>query len=145
MPPAKKVPPSSSPCLCGSGVAFGACCRPLLRGGEAASAEALMRSRFTAFALGAVDHLWRTLHPAHSDRAPPRTDVERALAHVCRTTRFQGLRVTGTTPADVDGVATVSFAVRAFVDGKDASFSERSRFAVAEGGWRYLDGDVNAA
>jgi SEC-C motif-containing protein len=144
MQAARKEPSSSSLCLCGSGVAFGACCRPLLRGGEAANAEALMRSRFTAFALGAVDHLWRTLHPRHSDRAQARNDVERALAHVCRTTRFQGLRITATTPVDVDGIATVSFTVRAFVDGKDAGFAERSRFAVAEGGWRYLDGDVDA-
>lgn len=137
-----KTPSSSSSCPCGSGRSFGACCRPLLRGGEADSAEALMRSRFTAFALGDVAHLWRTLHPAHVDRARDRVVVERELARVCRTTRFMGLAITATTPPDDAGVATVAFTVRAFVDGRSAGFGELSRFAVAEGGWRYRDGDV---
>lgn len=101
-----------------------------------------MRSRFTAFALGDVAHLWRTLHPQHVDRSRERMVVERELARVCRTTRFMGLTITATPPPDAAGVATVTFAVRAFVDGRPAGFSETSRFAVAEGGWRYLDGEV---
>jgi SEC-C motif-containing protein len=104
-----------------------------------------MRSRFTAFVVGDVAHLWRTLHPQHADRQRERVVVERELARVCRTTRFKGLIITATTPADDAGVATVTFNVRAFVDGRAAGFSETSRFAVAEGGWRYLDGDVAGA
>lgn len=101
-----------------------------------------MRSRFTAFAVGDIAHLWRTLHPQHVDRQRERAVVERELARVCRTTRFMGLVITATTPPDDAGIATVSFSVRAFVDGRPAGFSETSRFAIAEGGWRYRDGDV---
>jgi SEC-C motif-containing protein len=40
------------------------CCRPLVVDGVAApTAEALMRSRYTAYAVGAHDHVFRTWHP----------------------------------------------------------------------------------
>lgn len=38
------------------------CCEPPHQGQAAASAEALMRSRFSAFALGLGDYLWRSHH-----------------------------------------------------------------------------------
>ena len=44
-----------TPCPCGSGTAYGACCGPLHDGAPAATAEALMRSRYTAFAVGDAD------------------------------------------------------------------------------------------
>ena len=48
------------PCPCGSGSAFDDCCGPYLGGAPAPTAVALMRSRYTAFALGDEDHLFRT-------------------------------------------------------------------------------------
>ncbi|WP_457205771.1 YchJ family protein [Nocardioides sp. P5_C9_2] len=52
------------PCPCGSGAAYDACCGPLHRGTALASTpEQLMRSRFSAYALGESDHVFRTWHP----------------------------------------------------------------------------------
>ena len=52
------------PCPCGSGAAYDACCGPLHRGTELAETpEQLMRSRFSAYALGELDHVFRTWHP----------------------------------------------------------------------------------
>ncbi|WP_107771200.1 YchJ family protein [Nocardioides sediminis] len=52
------------PCPCCSGEAYDACCGPLHRGtAQAATPEQLMRSRFAAYALGDVDHVFRTWHP----------------------------------------------------------------------------------
>ena len=52
-----------STCPCGGGD-FDTCCGPALAGAVwPTTAEALMRSRYTAFAVGDVDHLWRTWHP----------------------------------------------------------------------------------
>ncbi|MDP3072516.1 MAG: YchJ family metal-binding protein [Opitutaceae bacterium] len=51
----------SSPCPCGSGRTFGECCEPLLKQARpAATAEELMRSRFTAHCIGDHRHLHRT-------------------------------------------------------------------------------------
>ncbi|MEB4613424.1 YchJ family metal-binding protein, partial [Leucobacter sp. M11] len=45
-------------CPCGSGSPFAGCCAPLLSGErQAQSAEQLMRSRFTAFAVGDAEYL----------------------------------------------------------------------------------------
>ena len=50
-----------SGCPCGSGRAYGACCGRFHGGEEPPDAEALMRSRFAAFARGEYEYLWRTL------------------------------------------------------------------------------------
>ncbi|HEX2852150.1 MAG TPA: YchJ family protein [Opitutaceae bacterium] len=61
-PPATAPTPQlDSPCPCGSGQTFGACCAPVIkRQRPAATAEALMRSRFTAHVLRDYAHLHRT-------------------------------------------------------------------------------------
>ena len=48
-------------CPCGSGASLAACCGPVIAGGPARTAEALMRSRYTAYALRDLDHIERTL------------------------------------------------------------------------------------
>ncbi|MHB0828541.1 MAG: YchJ family protein [Schaalia turicensis] len=53
----------TDPCTCGSGIAFRACCSPILDGEPAPTAEALMRSRYSAFVLGNENHLFRSWHP----------------------------------------------------------------------------------
>jgi SEC-C motif-containing protein len=51
------------PCPCGSGE-YAACCGRLHSGAEiAASAEALMRSRYSAYVLGLESYLLATWHP----------------------------------------------------------------------------------
>lgn len=56
-------------CPCNSGESFEGCCAKYLQGLEGATvvypptAEALMRSRYTAFARGDVSYLLRTWHP----------------------------------------------------------------------------------
>ena len=55
------VPQRGQPCPCGSGQAFEACCEPALKGlRPAPTAEALMRSRFTAHVAHDQAYLHRT-------------------------------------------------------------------------------------
>lgn len=54
----------SSPCPCGSGQTFAACCEPIIKQQRvAATAEQVMRSRFTAHVIGDEAHLHRTYLP----------------------------------------------------------------------------------
>ncbi|WP_459741119.1 YchJ family protein, partial [Pseudomonas aeruginosa] len=52
------------PCPCGSGAEYAGCCEPPHLGRAAPTAEALMRSRFSAFALGLAPYLLATWHPS---------------------------------------------------------------------------------
>ena len=58
------VPLPRKTCPCGTGTAYDACCGRLHRGAaQAATAEELMRSRYSAYAVGDLDHVFRTWHP----------------------------------------------------------------------------------
>jgi SEC-C motif-containing protein len=66
------VAPISTPCPCGSPHPYDACCQPLHQGAAAASAEALMRSRYSAYVLGLEDYLLATWH---ADTRPAALDL----------------------------------------------------------------------
>lgn len=55
---------SSSPCPCGSVLTYEHCCEPLHEALSAATPEALMRSRYTAFVLRRNDYIAQTWHPS---------------------------------------------------------------------------------
>ncbi len=98
----------------------------------------LMRSRFAAFARGDGAYLWRTLHPDHPLRERPEAEVVRELSRARQTLRYRALEVHDHDAAG--DAARVLFTATVFERGRDRSFSELSRFARVEGGWRYLDG-----
>ena len=104
-----------------------------------------MRSRYSAFALGEVLYLWRTLHPAHEDRARPEDEVLRELRATARRFKYRGLRILDCSAPDGSGLAQVLFLARLFESGKDCSFVERSDFRQDGASWRYLSGVMRPA
>jgi SEC-C motif domain protein len=97
-----------------------------------------VRSRFSAFALGEGDYLWRTLSPRHELRARDEGEVSRELGRARRELRYRELILH---EVEVEGDdARVLFTVRLFARGRDRSFVELSRFERTAQGWRYLDG-----
>jgi SEC-C motif domain protein len=122
------------PCPCGSGQTFDTCCGPVLGGALPATAEALMRSRYTAFVVGDGDHLLATWHPG---TAPERVDLDPA-------TTWSGLEIVETVdggPGDKRGI--VEFRARWRERGEEGELHERSRFVWQSGRWWYLDGRVS--
>ncbi len=130
-------------CPCGSGVRYPACCKPFHQGEEPKDAVTLMRSRYSAYALGEVAYLWRTLHPDHPDRQAPGGEAAwtASLRQSRRTLRFVRLRVLE------HDETHVLFHAEIYEGGREQSFLERSTFArdpQAPNGWRYLSGEVRA-
>ena len=101
--------------------------------GEAAAqtAEALMRSRYTAYALGDAAHLRRTWHPDHR---PVEVPLDRSVTWL----GLEILEVEGGRPLDAAGV--VAFAARYDPGSGPAVMRERSRFGRVDGAWVYIDG-----
>lgn len=124
--------PDGAACPCESKRAYGDCCGPLHRGAPAATAEALMRSRYAAYVLRLEPYLLATWHPEHRPQA---------LGLAGETaTRWLGLKVLRHEPQDADH-ATVEFVARYRVGGGSAvRMQERSRFERVDGRWLYLDG-----
>jgi SEC-C motif domain protein len=115
-------------CPCGSGEPYAGCCGPLHR--QAALAETpeeLMRSRYAAYAVGDLDHIFRTWHPR---TRPDDLSPDPALT-------WTGLRIVS---AEGDTVEFVASYVRAGVPGERR---ERSRFEQRRGKWVYVDGDLS--
>jgi len=131
---------SAEDCPCGTGRKLRACCRPFHDGAEPPDPEALMRSRFSAFALGDAAYLWRTLHSAHPDRAREERDYTADLRRSRQELRFVRLRV-----LDRDG-HRVLFHAEIYERGKERSFLELSTFErdaqLATAPWRYLSAQL---
>lgn len=133
--------PSKDECPCRSGRPYKACCAPFHRGErEAPDAEALMRSRFSAFAKKEAAYLWRTLHPDHEERQRPEAEVMRSIRASASEMRYAGLAILDRREPDEDGIAQVLFLARVFHGSTERSFVELSDFAHDGEGWRYLRG-----
>jgi SEC-C motif-containing protein len=129
-------------CPCG-GDDYRACCRPFHQGAEPPDPGAMVRSRFSAFALGEGAYLWRTLHPEHELRARPEEDVVRELKKAHHEYRYRSVTVHEV--EERGDRARVLFAARIFQKGRDRSFVELSSFERTREGWRYRDGVLLAA
>ena len=110
------------------------CCgRYLGTGLPAPDAESLMRSRYSAYALGHTEHLRATWHPS---TRPDDLSLEPGL-------KWLGLEVKHARPIDADH-AEVEFVARSRLAGRGQRLHERSRFVREEGCWFYVDGDLLA-
>ena len=130
--------PPPDACPCGSGLAYPACCGRWHAGAEhlqAPSAEALMRSRYTAYVREDAAYLLATWHP--STRPPAE-----ALAFEPGL-RWLGLEVRH--HASSGDTATVTFVARSKLGGRAHRLQETSRFAREGGRWTYVDGDLGGA
>jgi SEC-C motif domain protein len=130
---------TANPCTCGSGKSDDACCGPILAGAPAPTAEALMRSRYSAYVRGEIDYLEHSLAPE------ARGDFDRAVAtQASASTQWLGLTIRSTHdggPADETG--TVEFVVRFSDGGKKGAHHELSRFRREAGRWVYIDGTID--
>ncbi|MCM3510026.1 YchJ family protein [Rothia sp. P100] len=132
-------------CPCGTGETYGACCHRYHAQYDATgqltapTPEALMRSRFTAFAVADAPYLRATWHPS---TRPASLDLDETL-------RWYRLDILGTSGSVFETTGTVHFAAYyrsipgtapdARVKGVQ---EENSRFVKETGSWFYLDGDM---
>ncbi|WP_339658112.1 YchJ family metal-binding protein [Flavobacterium frigidarium] len=119
-------------CYCGSLLPFEKCCSPYLNGiAKPATAETLMRSRYTAFAKNNAQYLVDTTHFSTRKHHKIEDIKDWALSN-----QWIKLLVVVAT------VNTVTF--KAFYidsEGQSQVHHEHSIFKLEEGKWYYVDGD----
>ena len=134
MTKSSKLPANA--CPCGGPKPYLECCGRWHEGPQAMqapTAEALMRSRYSAFVLDKLPYLLATWHsstrPAALGPNPP--DL-----------KWLGLAVKKALVQDADH-ATVEFVARSRQAGRAHRLHELSRFVREDGRWYYVDGDLN--
>jgi SEC-C motif-containing protein len=131
----KNTYPQHAACPCGSGHTYADCCGKwhvgLAEGLHAATPEALMRSRYSAYGLGLIDYLLATWHPSTAPgelELPPVKWLELEVRHA---------QATG-------DAGVVEFVARLRENGRGARMHEISRFVREDGRWLYIDGEQPA-
>jgi SEC-C motif-containing protein len=122
----KKKPTEHCPC---GGASYATCCEPHHNGAPAPTADALMRSRYSAYVLKLERYLLATWHP---DTRPASLDL------TDDATKWLGLDIKRH-EADGDR-AIVEFIARFKVGGRAGRLHETSRFVRDNGHWFYIDG-----
>ncbi|HEX2531546.1 MAG TPA: YchJ family metal-binding protein [Burkholderiaceae bacterium] len=124
-------PSTAGACPCG-GAHYAQCCGRFHQGEPVGTAEQLMRSRYSAYALGLMDYVYRTWHPS-TRPAPGELDTDGAV-------KWLGLDVKRVHAQSTDE-ATVEFVARYRENGGRARrLHEISRFVRENGQWFYMDG-----
>lgn len=130
---------ASAECPCGSDSGFDECCGPIIGGAPAASPEALMRSRFTAFVRGDLDHIENT-HASEVRDTFNRSAAESTASSV----EWVSLAIADTSEGgEDDDTGTVEFSARFKQDGELKVHHEKSNFRRENGRWVYVDGKMN--
>jgi SEC-C motif domain protein len=122
-------------CPCGTARPYTACCGRWHAGPEhlqAPDAEALMRSRYSAYVMGLDDYLRDTHHP--STRPAEALNFDAGV-------RWLDLEVRRHVAVDASH-ATVEFVARSKLAGRAMRLHETSRFVREGGRWLYVDGDL---
>lgn len=129
----------SRPCPCTSKKPYDRCCGPFHAGAAAPdTAEQLMRSRFSAYALGKLDYLINTRPEA---KRPEENRQE--LAEYCKAVSCVGLRIVGKEKGSKDDdTGIVTFHASIQTNGRRSLHIETSSFVRENGKWVYVDGVV---
>ena len=130
-------------CPCGSNLDYSACCEPYITGkSNAPTAEALMRSRYSAYVVHAIDYIMETCLSDDADRDSERIDYKQTRDW-SEKSKWLGLKIVSSEKggfSDTEG--TVIFEAVYEKDRLKDIHRETARFVKKNGKWFYKDGDV---
>ena len=124
-------------CPCGSKTSYAACCRPLIMAERpAATAEQLMRSRYSAYVKKELGYILTSLHPEH--RADYDEKSTRSWAEGAEWHTFEVLDTKQGGPGDDEG--QVEFVVTYTEQGAKKEHRELSSFKKEGVAWYFTTG-----
>ncbi|MFI6144239.1 YchJ family protein [Streptomyces sp. NPDC051109] len=124
------MPTPALPCPCGLPATYPECCGRFHSGAQQApTAELLMRSRFSAFAVGDTSYLLRSWHPS---TRPGRLDLDPGQ-------RWERLEILATERGGMfETEGSVEFRAYYREGGHTGSLHEHSAFTREAGAWVYV-------
>lgn len=128
-----------NPCPCGSDASYDACCEPIIKGKKAAAtAEQLMRARYTAHEKVEVDFIFASTHPDYRDGYDHKGT--RAWAESAEWLGLDILDTSAGGPDDKEG--EVEFIARFRNKGGLRKHHERGHFLRKRGKWLFTEGQM---
>jgi SEC-C motif domain protein len=126
-------------CPCGSGRAYDECCGPYITGkAKPATAEALMRARYSAYEKKAIDFIVDTclIDEEHGiDKEGTKRWSEKSS--------WLGLKIMNTEKgAASDDEGVVEFKAEYVLDGLREKHHEKAYFQKKDGSWLYVEGEI---
>ena len=124
-------------CPCGSQEAYSACCQPVIAGArQAATAEELMRARYSAYVKVEMDFLFESLHPDRRDE-----DDRDGSRDWAENSEWHGLEILETQEGGADDeTGMVDFVVSYTYEEKRKDYHEEARFDKVDGCWYFTEG-----
>jgi SEC-C motif-containing protein len=126
-------------CPCGSSLDLSACCLPIIRETrKAASAEELLRARYTAFTQGEIDFIFSSHHSKTQDQVS-RDEIE----DWSKNSKWLGLKVLQVEDVKKDADSAVIFFAAYYEtsDQKKHEHVEKSLFKKEKGEWKFFDSE----
>jgi len=132
--------PAPIPCPCFSGKLYADCCEPVLSGAHpAATAESLMRARYSAYALGAIEFILSSTYPDRRGECD-----EKAITAWSAKSEWTGFEIVSTEAGQAgDTEGKVEFIARFTEDRMKKILHETGIFKHVDGIWYYVDGTVH--
>lgn len=124
-------------CPCGTGIAYEKCCLPAIKGERPApTAEALMRSRYSAYVKVETDYIFETTHPKH------RSDYDAAgTKEWAESAEWRGLEIVSVEQGGADDTAgEVEFIARFEEKGELKVHHEIAGFKKEKDRWFFSEG-----
>ncbi len=130
----KKISPNA-PCPCGSRQKYKKCCLIYHQGAKPKTALLLMRSRYSAYAVGNSSYLVKTTHPDNVDYSSNTVAWIASIEGFCQDTEFLGLKIINTIETKEESFVTFRAEL------SSGEIMERSRFLKIKNQWLYESGD----
>ncbi len=127
-------------CFCCSGQIFENCCQPFIKGiAKPPTAETLMRSRYSAYAIADVEYILRTTYPSMR-----RNYDRQAIEHWARSSQWEKLEIISINKGGIkDKRGMVEFKAHYLDSNRESKVHhEYSNFVKELGKWFFVDGSV---
>jgi len=122
----------NSPCPCGSRDKYKKCCQKFHKGALVPNPLLLMKSRYSAYAMGNSKYIIYTTHPNSSEYMEDKINWQNSILEFCKNTQFISLEILEYIPPK-NNIAYVTFKASFEND----SMIEKSRFLFENGRWLY--------
>jgi len=127
-------------CPCGTGRSFTDCCEPVVTGARpAATAEELMRGRYSAYAKGIIEFILTSTHPDRRSECD-----EKAIKSWSANSQWDSFEIVSTQKGQSgDSEGAVEFIARFTEDRMKKTLHETGAFTCIDGSWYYIDGKIH--